>query len=92
MTKYDYERVGDMMDAMSQCYMCKAYTETERTIWGMRTCISADCSPRLSRNPCRDCGNTEHVSIDGLCFYCFNGVWDVRLLKYSRKDAPRIRE
>ena len=50
MTKYDYERVGDMMAAMSQCYMCKAYTETERTIWGMRTCISADCSPRLSRN------------------------------------------
>lgn len=70
MTKYDYERVGDMMAAMSQCYMCRAYTETERTIWGMRTCISADCSPRISRNPCRDCGNADHVCIDGFCFYC----------------------
>jgi hypothetical protein len=72
MIDYDYRLVGDIIDDMSQCYICKAYTETERTIWGMRTCISADCSPRLSRNHCRECGNNDHVSIDGLCFYCFN--------------------
>lgn len=72
MIKYDYERIGSVIDAMRQCYMCKAYADTVRTIWGMHLCTSADCSPRLSRKACRECGSSEHVCIDGLCFYCFN--------------------
>ncbi len=70
--KYDYRLVGDMLAEMSQCYMCNAYAETERTIWGMHLCTSADCSPRVSARPCRECGSNDHVCIDGLCFYCFN--------------------